>query len=93
MSGNRFKCKVTGSVNRVRDNTCNTPNIIYIIFCTNYGDQSVRSATDFKARFTIHKSDIKTKRDRCDTVRRFNNKCCDDSNPHIFLQVQLIECV
>ena len=78
----------------VRGNlSCNSPNVIYIISCKNIGDQYVSSATDFKARFRIHKSDIKTKKDRCGTASHFNNKCCDSSNPHIFRQVQLIESV
>ena len=73
--------------------SCNRPNVIYIISCKNCGDQYVGSATDFKARFRIHKSNIKTKKDRCGTATHFNNKCCDNSNPYIFLQVQLIESV
>ena len=51
------------------------------------------TVTDFKARFRMHKSDIKTKKDRCGTARYFNNKFFDSSNPHIFLQVQLTEFV
>ena len=66
---------------------------IYIISCKNCGDQYVSSSTDFKSRFRMHKSDIKTKKDGCGTARHFNNKCCDSSNLHIFLQVQLIESV
>ena len=59
----------------------------------NCGDQYIGSAIDFKTRFRIHKSDIKTKKDRCGTARHFNNKCSDNNNPHKFLQVQLIESV
>ena len=70
--------------------SCNSPNVVYIISSTNCGDQYVGSTTDFKARFRIHKSDIKTKKDKCGTARRFNSKCCGRSNPHIYLQVQLI---
>ena len=66
---------------------------IYIISCKNCGDQYVGSATDFNARFGIHKSNIKTKNNRCGTARHFNNKCRDSSNPNVFLQVQLIESV
>ena len=43
-------------------------------------------ALDFKSRFRIHKSDIKTKKDRCGTARHFNTKCTDSSNPHKFLK-------
>ena len=38
-------------------------------------EQYVGSATKFKTTFRIHKSDIKTKKDRCRTARHFNNKC------------------
>ena len=50
-------------------------------------EQYVGSAIKFKSRFRIHKSDIKTKKDRCGTARNFNNKC----NPFVCLRVQLIE--
>ena len=38
--------------------TWNSPNVVYIIFCKTCGDRYVGS-TDFKARFRIHKSEIK----------------------------------
>ena len=41
---------------------------------------------DFKSRFRIHKSDIKTKKDRRGTARHFNTKCTDSSNPKKFLK-------
>ena len=66
---------------------------VYITFCKNCGDQYLGSTTDFKARFRIHKSDIKTKKDRCGSARHFNNMWCERNNPHIFLQLQLIESV
>ena len=40
-------------------------NVIYLISCTNYNEQYVGSAIDFKKRSSIHKSDINTKKDRC----------------------------
>ena len=67
--------------------------VIYLTSCKNCEDQYIGSAIDFKARFRIHKSDIKTKKDRCGTARHFNSKCSDVQNPHRFLQVQLIESV
>ena len=73
--------------------TCNTPNVVYLISCFNSYDRYVGSALDFKSRFRIHKSDIKTKKDRCGTARHFNTKCTDSSNPHKFLKVQIIESV
>ena len=53
----------------------------------------MESAVDFKARFRIHKSDIKTRKDRCGTASHFIAKCSDVQNPHRFLKVQLIESV
>ena len=73
--------------------SCYSSYGIYLISCKNCEDQYIGSAIDFKARFRIHKSDIKTKKDRCGTARHFNNKCFDVQNPHRFLQVQLIESV
>ena len=52
----------------------NSSNLIYIISCKNRWDQHVGSATDFKARVRIHKSDIQMKKDRCGTARHFKNK-------------------
>ena len=76
VSDTKFKCKVTGRVYNIRGKlTCNTPNVVYLISCSNYYDQYVGSALDFKSRFRIHKSDIKTKNDRCGTSRHFNTKC------------------
>ena len=73
--------------------TCNTPNVVYLIFCSNCDDQYVGSALYFKSIFRIHKSDIKTKKDRCGTARHFNTKCTDSSNRHKLLKVQIIESV
>ena len=72
---------------------CNTPNVVYLISCSNCYDQYVGSSLDFKSRFRIHKSDIKTKKDRCGTARYFKTKCTDSSNPHKFLKMQIKESV
>ena len=53
--------------------------------------QYVGSATSFKQHFHIHKSDIKTKKDRRGTARHFNSICCHQINPNDYLKVQLIE--
>ena len=85
VSDTKFKCKVTGRVYNIRVKLpCNTPNVVYLISCSNCYDQYVRSALDFKSRFRIHKSDIKTKKDRLGT---------DSSNHPKFLKVQIIESV
>ena len=54
-------------------------------------EKYVRSATYFKQPFCIHKSDIKTKKDRCGAARHFNSICCHPIKPHGYLKLQLIE--
>ena len=94
LSDKKFKCKATGRIYSVRgDLTCNSVNVIYIISCKNCHEQYVGSATNFKNSFKIHKSDIKTNKNRCGTARHFNNKCRSPQDPHAFLQVQLIETI
>ena len=65
--------------------------VALIIYFKNSGDQYVGSATHFTTRSRIHKTDIKAKKDRCVTSRRFSNKWCDSNNSHIFFQPYLIE--
>ena len=85
LTDNKFK--VTGRFYNVRGNlSCNSSNVIYLISCKNCEDQYIGSAIDLKARFRIHKSDIKTKKDRCDTARHFNTKFSDVQNPHSFFK-------
>ena len=87
-----FRCTVTGKVYYIKgEMNCESSNIIYLITCMKCLEQYVGSAIKFKSRFRIHKSDIKTKKDRCGTARHFNNKCCNSSNPFVYLRVQLIE--
>ena len=88
---NFFVCTVTGKKYHVKGKlNCESINVIYLISCAKCLEQYVGSATKFKTRFRIHKSDIKTKKDRCGTARHFNNKCCH-SNPFMYLKVQIIE--
>ena len=87
-----FRCKVTGSVYYIKgEMNCESSNIIYLITCVKCLEQYVASAIKFKSGFRIHKSYIKTKKDRCRTHKHFNNKCCNSSNPFVYLRVQLIE--
>ena len=44
---------------------CDSRYVIYFISCKCCGKQYVESATDFKQRFRIHKSDINTGQIRC----------------------------
>ena len=69
---------------------CNCTNVIYLVECINCKCQYVGSATFFKQRFRIHKSDVKTKKDRCGTARHFNSICCHPNNSPGYLKVKLI---
>ena len=89
---NMFTCTVTGKKYFVKGELhCNSCNVIYLVECSNCKQQYIGSALNFKQRFRIHKSDIKTNKDRCGTARHFNNVYCHPSNPHNYLKVQLIE--
>ena len=71
--------------------SCDSFNVVYLIICSNCREQYVGSAINFKQRFRIHKSDIKTNKDRFGTARHFNNKCCSPNNNHVYLKIQIIE--
>ena len=87
-----FVSTVTGKKYHIRGKfTCNSTNIIYLVECINCKHQYVGSATSFKQRFHIHKSDIKTKKDRCGTAKHFNSICCHPINLHDYLKVHFIE--
>ena len=82
---NMFTCTVTGKKYFVKGELhCNSCNVIYLVECSNCKQQYIGSALNFKQRFGIHKSDIKTNKDRCGTTRYFNNVCCHPSNPHFY---------
>ena len=71
---NKFTCKASGKHYFIRGNlNCESKNVIYIISCKSCEDQYVGSAVNFKNRFRVHKSNIKTNKDRCGTSRHFNN--------------------
>ena len=88
----KFRCTVTGKIYFIKANlSCDSCNIIYLITCSNCREQYVESAINFKQRFRMHKSDIRTNKDRCGTAKHFNNKCCSSNNKHAYLKVQIIE--
>ena len=93
ISDKKFKCKVSRRVQSVRGSWSRKSPNVYIISCKTCGDQYIDSSTDIITRIRIHKSDVKSKGDRCGTVSYFNNICCYSNNPHIFYQVKLIESV
>ena len=44
-------------------------------------EQYVGSAVKLKTRIRIHKSDIKSRQEICESARYFNSKCCHDTKP------------
>ena len=64
-----------------------------MINCKNCLEQYVGSATNFKSRFRIHKTNIKANKDICRTAKHFNGMCKNDNNIFQFLSVQMIELV
>ena len=92
ITDSKFRCTVTDKTYFIKGNlSYDRCHVIYLITCSNCRKQYVGSAVNFKQRFKIHKSDIRTNKDRCDTASRFNNKCCSPSNKHPYLKVQIIK--
>ena len=69
---------------------CNCINLICLISCKNCFEQNVGSATNLKNRFRIHKSDIKTSKERRGTPTHFNGNCKNNSNIFQFLSAKLL---
>ena len=89
---NTFICTVTSKSYFIRCQlSCESINVICLITCSKCLEQYVGSAVKFKTTFRIHKSDIKTKKERCGSARYFNSKCYHDTKPFQYLKVQLIE--
>ena len=88
---NAFTCTVTGKKYIKGDLNCNSCNTVYLVEYSYCKHQYVGSALNFKEQFRIHKSDIKTNKDRCATARHFSNICCDPTNRYCYLRAQLIE--
>ena len=89
---NTFIFTVTGKSYSITGQLkCESINVVYLITCSKCLEQYIGSAVKFKTRFRIHKSDIKTKKERCGSARHFNRKCYYDTNPFQYVQVQLIE--
>ena len=88
----KFTSNVTGKTYFIKgDLSCNSKNVIYLITCDKCKDEYIGSAVDFKPRFRVHKSDIKTKKERCGTSRHFNEKCLCSTSPFGYVKVQIIE--
>ena len=92
VTDSKFRCTVAGKTYFIKGNlSCDSCNVIYLITCSKCREQYVGSAINFKQRFRIHKSDIKTNKYRCGTARHFNNKCCNPNNKHAYLKYRLLK--
>ena len=69
---------------------CDSRNVIYLISCKCCGKQYVGSATGFKERFRIPKSDTNTDKIRCGVTNNLLNVCCSSTSKFEYLQAQLI---
>ena len=58
--------------------------------CKNCVEQYVGSVTNFKNRFRIHKSNIKTNKDTCLTAKHFNGMCKNNGNIFQFFLFKLL---
>ena len=89
---NTFTFTVNGKSYFIRGQlNCEIITAIYLITCSKRLEHYVGSAVQFKTRLRIHKSDIKTKKERCGRATHFNSKCYHDTNPFQYLKAQLIE--
>ena len=89
---NTFICTITTKSFVIRGQlNCESTNVIYLITCSECLEQYLGSAVKIKTRFCIHKSDIKSKNERCGSARHFNSKCYHDTNPFKYHKVKLIE--
>ena len=70
---------------------CDSRNAIYLISWKCCGKQYVGSATDFKERFRIQKSDINTGKIRADVANHLLNVCLSSTSNFEYLQEQRIE--
>ena len=67
---NTFIFTVTGKSYSITGQLkCESINVVYLITCSKCLEQYIGSAVKFKTRFRIHKSDIKTKKERCGSAR------------------------
>ena len=70
---------------------CDSRNAIYLTSYKCWGKQYIGSASGFKERFTIHKSDVNTGKIRCGVANHLLNVCRSSTSKFEYLQVQLIE--
>ena len=69
IADSKFRCTVPSKTYFIKGNlSCDSCNVIYFLTCSNCREQYVRSAINFKQRFRVYKSDIKTNKVRCMNV-------------------------
>ena len=87
-----FTCHATKGKYKIRGFlTCNRKNIIYLIAGKCCGKQYIGSATGFKERFRIHKSNTNTSKISCGVASHLLNVCKSAACKTEYLQAQLIE--
>ena len=70
---------------------CGSRNVICAISCKCCGKQYVGTATGFKERFRIHKSNRNNRKVRCGMTKYLLNVCCSSASKFEYLQIQSIE--
>ena len=92
VASTEFTCFATKRKHKVKSILkCTSKHVIYLISCKCCGKQYIGSATGFKERFRIHKSDINTGKVRCRVANHLPNVCHSEGNKFKYLQIQLIE--
>ena len=86
-----FTCHAAKRKYKIGFLTCNTKSIIYLIACKCCGKHYIGSATGFKERYWIRKSDIIAGKIRCGVAIHLLNVCKSALCKSEYLQVQLIE--
>ena len=88
---NYFTCSVTNRRYYTKGVLHCNYNVIYLINCKNCLQQYGDSATKFKNRLRIHKSDFKSNKDRYGTAKHLHGMCKNDNNIFQFLSFQITE--
>eukprot|EP01083_Nonionella_stella_P092234 258124_1 len=95
VEGDHFICNKTGYRYPIKqDFNCNSTYVIYMLFCSVCGVQSIGSTVNIKSRFSSHKSDILWyKGDGCNMVEHFNiqSDCRNTTNNLTNLRIMIID--
>jgi len=84
-------CHATGRKFGIRNLvTCNTKNVIYVIYCTTCGKQGVGSTVSWKSRLANYKSHIRKQNPTCRIVNHFINECMENHLNFRFILVDVV---